>query len=506
MNLSAETAGCLWTVHAEEHGVSCHLVDETTPLNRNSSWEEVLRSRIFRIDKQHICIGDYLKIEYKELTGIVKGMMLPNFPKILHEGGSSVVSRVVCLKYTWTRRNLQTNHCAFFILPTLVEAEMVIVGIGVLVTHGLVRVRQIEAQHRAASSHYIAPHLIGRAKELKKQFRQSVKPSKNDQRRPTELASGPAFQPQDSIILEKEELEGAKDDVNLLLGENSKLHLKWEKYESWSENELMLNTLKIGVPTNLRYQTWPKWLNLDDLADTPFEEECAEDAAHQIDLDINRTWPELLDENHRKDLREILRAYAAHNPATGYCQGMNMFVSMFIIMGFEKRQSFLMLAQIIERYLNKVHDPELTGLIRDVTVLEVLLGQHFPDTHQALTEAEIPILWIVSESFLTFLTKDWPLYRVLHFWDIIFSHGIRALYSIQLVLLNVFFPKIEEIKALIVRFKGNDPVKVLSKFRRGAKVGLRKKDIFNEVIKGVERLLSVLQDSHIHELQDEMKS
>lgn len=54
----------------------------------------------------------------------------------------------------------------------------------------------------------------------------------------------------------------------------------------------------------------------------------------QIDKDLPRTFPghPLLDGIGRDALRRVLCAYALHNPAVGYCQGMNFLAALLLLL------------------------------------------------------------------------------------------------------------------------------------------------------------------------------
>ncbi|GMP22817.1 hypothetical protein CsSME_00000659 [Camellia sinensis var. sinensis] len=54
----------------------------------------------------------------------------------------------------------------------------------------------------------------------------------------------------------------------------------------------------------------------------------------QIEKDLPRTFPghPALDENGRNALRRLLTAYARHNPSVGYCQAMNFFAGLLLLL------------------------------------------------------------------------------------------------------------------------------------------------------------------------------
>ena len=63
--------------------------------------------------------------------------------------------------------------------------------------------------------------------------------------------------------------------------------------------------------------------------------------AMQIDLDVDRTFPEndIFRTHGKEALRRILRAYSRRNPKTGYCQGMN-YIAAFIWLAVRNSDSF----------------------------------------------------------------------------------------------------------------------------------------------------------------------
>merc|ERR1712151_1019631 len=95
--------------------------------------------------------------------------------------------------------------------------------------------------------------------------------------------------------------------------------------------------MRRGVPPKHRHDLWLVWFVSPGLGDIEqLQAAAAEEAVKQIDLDIPRTNPGWLQDRNRVTLGRVLRAYAAHKPEVGYCQGMNFIVMIFIILGFEE--------------------------------------------------------------------------------------------------------------------------------------------------------------------------
>jgi len=509
MDIHSDVAAALWVNHVQKHGVSCQLIDETTKMTRNSTWEAILRPRMLKLKDSGVCVGQFIEIPFVDLKGIEKAMLMPNFPKILHEGGAGVVTRVVALKYQWTRRSCTTNHCTFVLFPTIVDTEMVLLGIASIIRDGLKNVKKrAEAHRQNQSKNYIAPHLVGRAKELQKRMEKDLmKGSKKDKNKAMDIAAGPP-------LSEKSEEESTADEnAHMFLPPESPcLHKRWLDSFQWDDEETKNVALLTSVPLKYRFKLWPEWLHADGLEEPEMATECDNDSAHQINLDLHRTFPEHLSEDQRELLKHVLVAYAAYNPAIGYCQSMNMIAAIFLIMGFEPTVTYKMFIYLLDNIMDKFHAPDLGGLLRDVAVLEVLLATHYSLVSHELECAMTPLLWVVSESFLTLCTKDWPLYRSIHFWDIIFAYGTPAFFCIQMVIMATFFPKVspsedeqendmQETKGPPKKKRPIDPVEVLGNFRAGAIKGLKRDATMDMIVKEVKELLKDVTLEHIQEIR-----
>jgi TBC1 domain family member 2A len=73
----------------------------------------------------------------------------------------------------------------------------------------------------------------------------------------------------------------------------------------------------------------------------------------QIDLDVSRTYPEhpYFGEPRGQDcLRQVLRAYAAHEPEIGYCQSMNYVAGVvLLVMERNPQDAFWVLVALLQR-------------------------------------------------------------------------------------------------------------------------------------------------------------
>ncbi|KAH6801666.1 Ypt/Rab-GAP domain of gyp1p superfamily protein [Perilla frutescens var. frutescens] len=99
----------------------------------------------------------------------------------------------------------------------------------------------------------------------------------------------------------------------------------------------------------------------------------------QIEKDLPRTFPghPALDEDGRNALRRLLTAYARHNPCVGYCQAMNFFAGLLLLLMSEEN-AFWALVGILDDYFDGYYSEEMVESQVDQLVLEELVREKFP--------------------------------------------------------------------------------------------------------------------------------
>ncbi|KAL3649767.1 hypothetical protein CASFOL_006170 [Castilleja foliolosa] len=99
----------------------------------------------------------------------------------------------------------------------------------------------------------------------------------------------------------------------------------------------------------------------------------------QIEKDLPRTFPghPALDEDGRNALRRLLTAYARHNPSVGYCQAMNFFAGLLLLL-MPEENAFWALLGILDDYFDGYYSEEMIESQVDQLVLEELVREKFP--------------------------------------------------------------------------------------------------------------------------------
>ena len=116
--------------------------------------------------------------------------------------------------------------------------------------------------------------------------------------------------------------------------------------------------------------------------------------AHQIDLDLRRTFPYLekcMTEDFLLKMRNILLSYSVRNITVGYCQGMNFFVARLLLIIENEEEVFWIFAQIVENILSLFNYQELTGVIVETTLIETLVSYYLPEVSSLLKKKEFKI-------------------------------------------------------------------------------------------------------------------
>mmetsp|Transcript_32766 Transcript_32766/g.102872 ORF Transcript_32766/g.102872 Transcript_32766/m.102872 type:complete len:297 (-) Transcript_32766:129-1019(-) len=200
---------------------------------------------------------------------------------------------------------------------------------------------------------------------------------------------------------------------------------------------------------------------------------CPPSVAKQIEKDLHRTFGSVHVRGVRvpqaealSSLRNVLLAYASHNPRVGYCQSMN-FVAAVLLLVVDEETAFACLATVVERVLQGHFADDMAMSLVDGSVLRGLLSAKDPQLMRHLEEMQVAPSLVTAQWLLTcFVASAMPLSALLRVWDCLFLEGDAALPFLLRLCAALFLSRRDELLA------AHDPGEVyLLLMQSGASVG-----------------------------------
>ncbi|KAJ2713404.1 hypothetical protein H4R19_002269 [Coemansia spiralis] len=190
-----------------------------------------------------------------------------------------------------------------------------------------------------------------------------------------------------------------------------------------------------GVPAGLRRQVWMECAGALDMSVSAVD--CIP-RQEDIELDLPRTAaihePPACHDAGVAELRHVLYGYAAANPDTGYCQGMNKIAHGLLAAGLDAADALAMMRVMLDGGVlpQGMFRPPMAGLQVDQLVLEELVARWLPrlaeHLHVTLGGAA-PLAPVTVSWFLTLFVDCLPEPHRLRVWDMLFVHGYVAVFQ-----------------------------------------------------------------------------
>lgn len=277
------------------------------------------------------------------------------------------------------------------------------------------------------------------------------------------------------------------DDVNGLVAAPNGVSALPESFHLWKEELDCL--VQGGVPMALRGELWQAFVGVktrridgyyqhllasnidsggnsenakidsDDNTNEPILDSVIvpEKWKGQIEKDLPRTFPghPALDDEGRNALRRLLTAYARHNPSVGYCQAMNFFAGLLLLL-MPEENAFWTLMGILDDYFDGYYSEEMIESQVDQLVLEELVRERFPKLVHHLDYLGVQVAWVTGPWFLSIFMNMLPWESVLRVWDVLLFEGNRVmLFRTALAILELYGP------ALVTTKDAGDAVTLL---------------------------------------------
>lgn len=251
--------------------------------------------------------------------------------------------------------------------------------------------------------------------------------------------------------------ETSADDLNASREESTAgIEVAPEPFIPWKDELQVL--VRGGIPKDLRGEVWQAFVGVrtrrveryyqDLLAQVTNADEsndhnnASRKWKRQIEKDIPRTFPghPALNDDGRDSLRRLLLAYARHNPSVGYCQAMNFFAGLLLLL-MPEENAFWTFVGIIDEYFDGYYAEEMIESQVDQLVFEELMRERFPKLVNHLDYLGVQVAWISGPWFLSIFVNMLPWESVLRVWDVLLFEGNRVmLFRTALALMELYGP------------------------------------------------------------------
>eukprot|EP01127_Copromyxa_protea_P000605 TRINITY_DN1051_c0_g1_i2.p1 TRINITY_DN1051_c0_g1~~TRINITY_DN1051_c0_g1_i2.p1 ORF type:complete len:711 (+),score=103.31 TRINITY_DN1051_c0_g1_i2:512-2644(+) len=171
----------------------------------------------------------------------------------------------------------------------------------------------------------------------------------------------------------------------------------------------------------------------------------------QIDKDLLRSLPEqLLFQKGGEGitaLRNVLEAYALHNPQLGYCQSMNIVVATLLLF-VEEEEAFYLICAIISK-IPQYYISDMLGSITDMGLFGSLLKEFAPDLMDHFNRIGVEISVIALPWFLCLFINYVPWEVALTVIDCFCMLGPNVLLQVGLSMLMINKEKLKEMRDVV---------------------------------------------------------
>jgi hypothetical protein len=158
---------------------------------------------------------------------------------------------------------------------------------------------------------------------------------------------------------------------------------------------------------------------------------------HQIDLDIDRTFPsqKFFGSADKASLRRILISISLYDPSVGYVQGMNFLAGAILWHASEVKTFWLMVTLLGKFELRLNYIPGLPGLAKHSKILELILFEQYPSFVCYLNDNRADISVYITEWCFTLFAKVVPIVEMGQVLDEFFKNGWIFFYKMVITIL-----------------------------------------------------------------------
>uniref|UniRef100_A0A8C2NQ92 TBC1 domain family member 2A n=1 Tax=Capra hircus TaxID=9925 RepID=A0A8C2NQ92_CAPHI len=227
------------------------------------------------------------------------------------------------------------------------------------------------------------------------------------------------------------------------------LRERWATLGELAPSAELKQLLRAGVPHEHRPRVW-RWLirlRVQHLqapgcyqALLSQGQACKHPAARQIELDLNRTFPNnkhftCPTSSFPDKLRRVLLAFSWQNPTIGYCQGLNRLAAIALLVLDEEESAFWCLVAIVETIMPAdYYSKTLLASQVDQRVLQDLLLEKLPRLMAHLGQRCVDLSFITFNWFLVVFADSLISNILLQVWDAFLYEGIKVVFRYALAI------------------------------------------------------------------------
>ncbi|NXO73128.1 TBD2A protein, partial [Phainopepla nitens] len=222
---------------------------------------------------------------------------------------------------------------------------------------------------------------------------------------------------------------------------------RWNSLGELSPSAELKSLIRSGIPAEHRQRVW-RWMVSRPCSPVPghyqrlLEQSRSTEhpACRQIELDLPRT---LTNNKHFSSptsqlipkLRRVLLAFSWHNPAIGYCQGLNRLAAVALLVLEDEESAFWCLVYIVENLMpaDYYSDTLITSQV-DQRVFKDFLSEKLPRLTAHFEQYRIDVSLITFNWFLVAFVDSLVSDILLRVWDAFLYEGTKVIFRYALAI------------------------------------------------------------------------
>ncbi|NXX25874.1 TBD2A protein, partial [Nicator chloris] len=222
---------------------------------------------------------------------------------------------------------------------------------------------------------------------------------------------------------------------------------RWNSIGELNPSAELKSLIRSGIPVEHRQRVW-RWMVSRHCSPMPghfqrlLEQSRSTEhpACRQIELDLPRT---LTNNKHFSSptsqlipkLRRVLLAFSWHNPAIGYCQGLNRLAAVALLVLEDEESAFWCLVYIVENLMpaDYYSDTLITSQV-DQRVFKDFLSEKLPRLMAHFEQYRIDVSLITFNWFLVAFVDSLVSDILLRVWDAFLYEGTKVIFRYALAI------------------------------------------------------------------------